>query len=401
MMWRALCGLLMGLVMTVNAQSPSSLPQISLLTFQPGEVYWQRYGHNALRVVDARGEHVYNYGIFDFQQKNFALNFARGRMQYRLAVEPMQYTLAVYAQEGRWVHEQVLDFTPEEARRVAQFLANNARPANAEYRYDYFAANCSTKVRDVINMGANGAVQATLDPVMTLTSYRSEAARMMSPLPPVMWFTDLLLGPSTDRSISLWQRSFLPEILMASLRDVRFADGRPLVRSEQTLLPGRLPDTPESPPTLAFAFALAGLAWGAVLLLLDAVARSGLRVRRIAHLKASVFVVISAVISGLIGWILLLGWAVTDHLVMANNLTLLAFSPLSLLALPFMVRALRGTPVTSGWGLMLLILPTVTTITALALQLMPGAQQHLHWLLFWLPVHLASLTVVFRGTKPA
>lgn len=389
----ALGGLLMGLVMTVSAQSP----QISLLTFQPGEVYWQRYGHNALRVIDARGERVYNYGIFDFQQKNFALNFARGRMQYRLATEPMEYTLAVYAQEGRWVHEQVLDFTPDEARRVAQFLTRNALPANAEYRYDYFTANCSTKVRDVIDLGAGGALQTALDPVMTLASYRSEAARMMSPMPPMMWFTDLLLGPATDLPISLWQRSFLPEILMEAVREVRLADGRPLVRSEHLLLPGRLPATPVTPPALVMGFTLAGLAWGGVLMLAGAASRS--RGGALPRLIIRLLLLGTALLSGVIGWILLLGWAVTDHLVMANNLTLLAFSPLSLLALPFMIRALRGGVVTSTLGLLLLILPTVTTISALALQLLPGAQQHLHWLLFWLPVHLASLAVIFRGSR--
>lgn len=91
-MWRRAPWLLLLLALNgvAGAQSsPPAAPQISLLTFQPGEVYWQRYGHNALRVVEARGEAVYNYGIFDFGQKNFALNFARGRMQYRLATEPL------------------------------------------------------------------------------------------------------------------------------------------------------------------------------------------------------------------------------------------------------------------------------------------------------------------------
>ncbi len=61
------------------------LPTVSVLTFSPGEIYWQRFGHNALLVREPGGEaRVYNYGIFDFQQKNFFLNFARGAMLYRL-----------------------------------------------------------------------------------------------------------------------------------------------------------------------------------------------------------------------------------------------------------------------------------------------------------------------------
>ncbi|MEN8664136.1 MAG: DUF4105 domain-containing protein, partial [Polycyclovorans sp.] len=193
-MRRALWLLLAALCGTAGAQPDAApAPQISLLTFQPGEIYWQRYGHNALRVVEAGRQVVYNYGVFDFQQKNFALNFARGRMRYRLATEPIEYTLAAYGQSGRWVNEQILDYSPEQARRVAQYLARNALPENAEYRYDYFTANCSTQVRDVINLGADGALAAALTPVMTPATYRQDAARMMADLPPMMWLTDVLL----------------------------------------------------------------------------------------------------------------------------------------------------------------------------------------------------------------
>src|SRR5690242_13674537 len=50
---------------------------VSLLTFSPGEIYWERFGHNAILVRDrASGEEwAYNYGLFDFNQERFFLNF--------------------------------------------------------------------------------------------------------------------------------------------------------------------------------------------------------------------------------------------------------------------------------------------------------------------------------------
>lgn len=392
----ALCG-------TAGAQPAAApAPQISLLTFQPGEIYWQRYGHNALRVVEAGRQVVYNYGVFDFQQKNFALNFARGRMRYRLATEPIEYTLAAYGQSGRWVNEQILDYSPEQARRVAQYLARNALPENAEYRYDYFTANCSTQVRDVINLGADGALAAALNPVMTPATYRQDAARMMADLQPMMWLTDVLLGPAADRPIDLWQRSFLPEVLMDAVRRVRLADGRPLVRRERMLVPGRAVASRDAPPRLVMPFAVTGLAVAGLLLLLSAwggqrtPTTGSVVAARLARGLAGLLVMVS----GVVGWVLLLGWTLTDHEVMHGNLSLLAFSPASLLLLPILVHSVwRRTPL-GPIGTGLLVLPVVTTLAALVAQLLPGAQQHLHWLLLWLPLHLALLAILVPRSSP-
>ena len=46
---------------------------------------------------------------------------------------------------------------------LAAALAQNARPENARYRYDYFTANCATQVRDALDTAMGGALTA-LDP---------------------------------------------------------------------------------------------------------------------------------------------------------------------------------------------------------------------------------------------
>ena len=48
---------------------PDSRLSISLLTIGPGELFFERFGHNAIVVREAgRPAVVYNYGIFDFAQ---------------------------------------------------------------------------------------------------------------------------------------------------------------------------------------------------------------------------------------------------------------------------------------------------------------------------------------------
>src|SRR5690606_36125249 len=113
-----------------NSQSPLS---ISLLTVGPGDIYFERFGHNAIVVRDpATGSALaYNYGMFDFEEEDFLWNFVRGRMRYRIAANWLADDLAMYRAEGRSIVEQHLDFTAEQAAALAGFLAWNARPENA------------------------------------------------------------------------------------------------------------------------------------------------------------------------------------------------------------------------------------------------------------------------------
>ncbi|HZX91072.1 MAG TPA: DUF4105 domain-containing protein, partial [Rudaea sp.] len=171
-----------------GADLPGADLEVALITFGPGEEIWERFGHNAIEIRDRSSgrSRWYNYGIFDFAQQNFFLNFARGLMTYRVAEGYPSEELPVYVEEGRWVIEQQLNLTPPQRMQLAEFLAWNARPDNAQYRYDYFTANCSTRVRDALDAAVGGAIKAqTIAPSRGFT-FRMDADRLMRPDPAVM-----------------------------------------------------------------------------------------------------------------------------------------------------------------------------------------------------------------------
>lgn len=369
--------LLLAVVAPVFAQPASAqpAPEISLLTFAPGEIYWQRFGHNAILVRDhARGDaRVYNYGIFDFQQKNFFLNFARGRMLYRLDEAPLDWTLRFYAAEGRWAVEQQLALSEAQRRKLADFLAWNARPENAEYHYDYFIANCSTKARDALDLGLDGGLRAALESRAGTSTWRGEVLRLMAPEPLLMRGMDLGLGPRVDVPLDQWQEGFIPMRLMEAIRSVQVDDGtglrHPLVAAERQLLPARLAGAPVQSPVSWPMSLLAGLGLAAVLALTA-------RMRVLGAGLAGLY----TLVCGLAGTVLLLGWLATEHWGMAANRNLLLLSPLWLL-LPF-VRG-RGRAA-------LLALLGAGTLIALPVALM-GPQPNLHWVALLLPPHLVVL----------
>ncbi len=84
-----------------------------LVTFGPGELYFERFGHNAiwLREPAAGLDHTFNFGYFDFEQEDFFLRFMRGRMLYFSIAQPANREFAYYRQENRSIRAQKLNLS--------------------------------------------------------------------------------------------------------------------------------------------------------------------------------------------------------------------------------------------------------------------------------------------------
>lgn len=359
----------------------AATPRIGMVTMEPGEEYWARFGHNAVLVDDpARGEPIlYNYGFFDFDEPGFLPRFLRGLMTYRLLALPASQDLPNYAAEGRGVTVQWLDIAPPRAAELATFLAWNARPENARYRYDYFTDNCSTRVRDAIDRALGGALKTQLVRSSQGLTYRSESLRLGAPLPWMALGMHLGLGPFADRPLSRWDEAFVPARLRDSLRGVRTTAGTPLVLAEQIVLPHRLAPTPEQPPRWRRGFVLTGLGL-AILVLVSA--------RRAPRTLAGA-VLMFWTVAGLIGAGLTALWAVTDHVAAWGNENILLLSPLCLGLLPGAWAQLRRrTP--PRWFSSLLLIVLLLAGVAGFLKFLPfRIQDNLDWIMLLLPLHAA------------
>lgn len=387
----------------VPSGEPADTISVSLVTFQPGTEYWQRFGHNAILLRDsASGRAItYNYGLFDFRQKNFFLNFARGFMIYRVAPNWLANDLPIYAVDGRWALEQRLAMTPAQRGWLRDYLAWNVQPAHAEYRYDYFVSNCSTRVRDALDRALGGALRRQIEGRATGYDYRREALRLISPDRPLMLAMDAALGPTADRPIDLWQQSFAPMTLMQAVRGITVtgADGtpQPLVTAETELLPRTtLADPPALPPDLRLPFALAGLLLAALLALL-----AHWRVQPAARLAFAALASAFALVSGLAGLVLLLLWGLTDHWAGWHNENLLLMSPLGLALLPAWLGSASARWQPSRFAQAIAVLIAVGAVLALGLRLVPALHQaNLHWALLLLPGQLV-LAHALRGARTA
>src|SRR5690348_9745479 len=367
------------------ANAPGANLEVSLVTYGPGDIYWERFGHDAIELRDTvSGEAVnFNYGVFDFNEKNFFLNFARGRMHYLMDAESTGDEESYYVDVGRSITRQRLAFTPAQAAALRDFLLWNLRPANAGYNYDYYIDNCTTRVRDALDKALGGILKAHLATQAGGMSYRQQTDRLMSAQPWLMLLLDLGLGPYADQPMNAWSESFLPYELQTNLRGIRVPDGhggmQPLVQDEELLSPNRLAVPPAQAPDLRLPLGAAGLAFAGVL------AITARRARLLHALLATLYLVVA----GLVGLLLLTLWTLTSHHSAWANANLLLFSPLAFLLLRAVWRA-RHRLAPSRLANAALVLQLAAALVAVLLHLLPGTvQQNQPWILFSLPVWAA------------
>ncbi len=371
----------MGMAQAQPTTPDAAAPRIGVVTMGPGEIFWERFGHDAIVVDDpASGEAIsYNFGYFDLSEPGFIGRFIRGQMQYMLVALPLEEDMRYYREVGRGATLQWLDLAPVQARQLAADLAENARPENARYRYDYYTDNCATRVRDALDRALGGQLQRQLDVRSTGDTYRSESVRLASPATWMWLGFDVGLGPFGDRPLSRWEQAFLPGRLAEDLREVKHADGRPLVVSEETLLPQRQAAEPTEQPRRLLPWLLLGLAVAALL-----VAGTRPAPRLVAGFALGFWS-----LCGVVGLVLALGWAFTEHRALWANRNLMLFNPLGLLLLPGGWALLRERSPSPRFARLLVVVAGLAALACLPLWLQAVPQRNGHWIALLLPIHAA------------
>lgn len=310
--------------------------EVSLLTCSPHEEIYSLYGHSALRWHDMRqnglnagNDIVFNWGIFNFNKPYFVLRFVFGLTDYELGPIPYQPFCNYYQEWGSSVTEQVLNLTPEEKMRLQAALAENLKPENRIYRYNYFYDNCSTRPRDIVEKCLNGRLEYAQREDYT-PSYREMVSLCTRNHPWATFGNDMLLGVKADFATDLREQEFLPENLMYDFDHAQiYAAGeyRPLVKERRIpVLPGVQvieQDFPLSPMECALIL----LALTVVIMLIEW--KSG---------KRQVWYdVILMTIQGLAGCVLFV-MLFSQHPTTSTNLQILLLNPLPLFFIPSVIR---------------------------------------------------------------
>ena len=356
------------------------------MTAGVGSELWQLFGHSALWIHDNRADRdtVFNWGAFNLNAPHFVLHFVTGLLLYQMAGDSIQDVVLESQRSNRTVTAQELNLSDAQKESILRAIRLNARPENVIYRYDYFIDNCATKPRDILDRALGGQLHIGADS-LTGRTYRSHTLRLMQADRLLALGVNLVLGERSDRPITTWQETFLPQRLhdWVATRQVRDESGNlhPLVKSERVLVRTTRPPEPVLPPSFAWLWIVGGMVAG-----LFAWLGSAARSIRGARVGAAIVFAGWATVSGLLGTILTLLWTATDHRFAYANENILLFNPLWLvLAVTLPITLLRGRAerLTNG------VLVTVFALGGLALVL------HLSGVL-----HQANLPIIGLGLLP-
>lgn len=311
---------------TGYSQQLTDSSRFSIITCgpDPGPVYLA-FGHSAIRMVDRQlgVDYVFNYGVFDFNQPNFYLNFARGSNNYLLGAYDYQYFQQSYIEDNRFLHEQPLNLTLNQRQRLYDFLVWNSLPANRAYWYDPYYDNCATRVRDAFIKVFGDSVKFDGSYIKTRYTIRQLTDLYLKPYPWGDLGIDICQGMPIDRVATPYQHMFLPAYLESAFDHATIMNDSatvPLVAPKRVVYESK-PFTASGPPHPLYVFT--GLALLALIV-------TGRDYRK--QELSTWFDVLLFALTGLIGIILLLLWFFTDHRASANNLNILWAIPTHLIA---------------------------------------------------------------------
>ena len=375
-------------------REPGSELRVSLVTVGAGPVVWEMFGHNAIRIQDpARGLDVaYNWGMFDFNQEGFFWRFLLGDWRYWMAGLPSGAMIEFYVDSDRGVVEQELNLTPAQRVTLLGMVERNARPENRFYRYEYFLDNCSTRVRDALDVVLGGSLGERFTEVSGET-FRFHTRRLTEGNAVIHVALDFFMGGRGDRPITAWDEMFIPMMLRDFLRETD------VVASEVVLDESSRPLPLETPPARFVWFALTGVLL-AGLLASSAWVGSSARVRTtspgVARMATAEFVLLAGIwslVAGLSGLVMIVSHF-TAHEFMHWNENFLQANPLSLvLAVALVPAVLGGAVLGGGWrriAVRTAMLAAGVSVLGFAMQVLPGIDQvngcHL---VVAVPAHLA------------
>jgi hypothetical protein len=321
-------GFLFCLISLKTGYSQTSNDTIAyLLTCGPGTETYSIYGHSALRIAisEKASDNVYNWGVFDFNAKNFAWKFAKGRLDYMLIAEPLDTFLRGYFFEKRGVYSQKINIDAKEVKKLIELVNDNLKPENAKYRYDFFYDDCSTRIRDLLEKSIGEKLLYPPSETGSIPTFRDMVGKYQNPYPWLKFGVDLIMGSTSDKKARFRDRMFLPIDMKNGLSEaVVNRDGKmiPLLQNAEVLLDFEAPVTKENfltAPPFIFTFILI------IVLILSGIIKRQKTIRFIDISIYSVYSVLSV--------LMIFFNFFTDHQQMRWNLNIIWLNPFILFCL--------------------------------------------------------------------
>ena len=316
---------------------------IKIVLIGPGDELYFWWGHIAMIIEDAGTgrSYFYDYGLFSFDQDNFFLNFALGRLIYSTGVSQTPGNFIEYENSNRDIIVYTLNLPPEKREMVLRQAEWDVLPHNRDYLYHHFRHNCATPLIYIIDMATGGQFRDRFANEPGRFTLRQHVRRHTWFSPFIDWVLNFWMGQNIDKPITAWEEMFLPSEVARNIADFEFVDPDGVVRRlvshrEEVFLsygrPGVL-DFPlvQWPRQLAFSLALSLFLGGLFFIQLKKSPAFGQVALGICH---SLF----GLVFGGAGLMLFFLSTFTEHDYTFSNANLIFANPVLLVLVPLGIR---------------------------------------------------------------
>jgi len=199
---------------------------LKIAVIGPGSEVYFWWGHIALVIEDLEKETstFYDYGLFSFENKNFYKNFALGRLLYSTGSSSTKINIAVAIKRNRSIAFYPLDLPPETRLKIKDFVENNVRPENRDYYYQHFKDNCSTRIRDIVDLATDGQFKELYGNIQSRFTLRDHVRRYTWFAPAWDWILNFWMGQVIDTPIAVWDDMFLPAEVGRRIQEFWYTD---------------------------------------------------------------------------------------------------------------------------------------------------------------------------------
>jgi len=331
------------LLFVIAASSAFSAPgdnlTLKIAVIGPGDQLYFWWGHIALIVEDSSDDtsYLYDYGLFSFDNDNFFYNFAFGRLLYSCGVSKSERNFGLYKRTNRDITVYTLDLPPDVKIKIRDFAMNNVLPENKNYYYHHFRDNCSTRIRDIIDLATDGQLKEEFNNINGGFTLRNHVRRHTWFSPVVDWFLNFLMGQSIDNQITIWADMFLPAEVGKRIENFWYTDAngnkRKLVTSIEIINKSKnrpaVLEKPRKqwPRELALSLVLSAIF--CFFFFLQA------KNKKVGRVLSGISMSLCGLFFGLVGLLLYFMALFTNHDYTYHNMNMLFCTPLLLVAVPF------------------------------------------------------------------
>jgi len=229
-----------------------------------------------------------------------------------------------------------LNVPAENKKKVRDFAELNVLPENRNYFYHHFKDNCSTRIRDIIDLATDGQFKERYGNAPGRYTFRQHVRRHTWFMPPVDWILNFWMGQVIDTPITIWEEMFLPSEVGKRIEDFWYTDingeEKKLVTFRETVYKAqgraKVLDVPRKqwPRELAFSLVLSVI-FGFFFLLEKKNCRVG-------KIMAGISMSLAGFVFGIASFLLYFLNLFTNHDYTFQNYNMLFGTPLLLAAVP-------------------------------------------------------------------